>query len=86
MVDYFSCVLQFLTNIFLIPYMALRLLPDDESPKAKSELPDWAPILGAAGFIFGNLSLAWLGFGRPEFGDLAARAQYALNSAGSDRV
>lgn len=79
-------VLQLLTNIFLIPYMALRLQPDEDAPKLSSSLPNWSPAIGLTGFVFGNVSLWWFAFGRPEFGDLALRVQHGMDAFASDRV
>ena len=50
-------------------------------------LPAWAPAVGALGGLVGAISLAWAVAGRPEAGDLAARAAWFADAAGaSDRA
>lgn len=66
--------------------MALRLQPEENIPKVPSKLANWSPAIGVIGFIFGNISLLWFGFGRPEFGDLALRVQHGIDALASDRV
>ncbi|GMH40577.1 hypothetical protein BSKO_08481 [Bryopsis sp. KO-2023] len=78
--------LWFLTNIFFIPYLALRLQPSETPPTPPPELPSWSPLVGATGFFVGNLCLIWGALGRPEFGDLGARITHAVEAYGSDRV
>ncbi len=70
------CMTMFLTNAILTPYMALRYsLP---VPPEKDEFQkDWLGIIfGWIGLTVGIIALIWGFIGRPEFGDLAQRAQY----------
>ncbi len=70
------CMTMFLTNAILTPYMAVRYsLP---VPQEKDEVQkDWLGIIfGWIGLTVGTTALIWGVIGRPEFGDLAQRAQY----------
>ncbi|QLE58806.1 hypothetical protein [Nostoc sp. TCL26-01] len=77
---------MFLTNTFLIPYMAVRainpLVWEKESPQ-KNLL---ARILGCVGLIVGTMAIFWLFFGRSEVGSLAERYNYFLARLMSDRL
>ncbi|WP_088243323.1 nuclear transport factor 2 family protein [Calothrix rhizosoleniae] len=76
---------MFLTNVFLIPYMALRLntpLPEERDYK-KYFL---ARIFGWIGLIVGSIAIFWGFVGRPEFGDLASRGHYFLSQITTNRV
>lgn len=120
--------IMFLTNVFFIPFMALRAAPEPStadssagvtslataggargtaatvrSSKATTTssisrssststsstptgVPDWGFNFGIAGAAVGAFSIAWAFMGRPEFGDLAARAAYLQQEAASNRV
>ena len=75
---------MFLTNVFLIPYMAHRLGQpvSSEAPK-KGRL---ARAFGLIGLLVGTGAIAWFCFARPEFGGLAERWNYFVRKVGSDRV
>ncbi|KAG1670978.1 hypothetical protein FOA52_014367 [Chlamydomonas sp. UWO 241] len=91
---------MFLTNVFFIPFMALRAAPEPEPPGApppaafvsarkpppSDALPAWAPAIGAVCAAVGVLSIGWAAGARPEVGDLAARADYFQTMFSSDRV
>ncbi|MCL7049310.1 hypothetical protein MKW94_025252 [Papaver nudicaule] len=85
---------MFLTNTFLIPYMAIRLNKADteSSPKEPSKLEavmvDSAPVVGLIGGVVCTLCLAWACFGRMDgnFGSLTDRWEYFLGYLGSDRL
>ena len=85
-----SCV-QFLTNIFFVPYLALREQPAgsraraDADPKA-AKLPGYAPIIGITGAAIGLGSIVWALSIRPEYGGLAERWQYFVQQSVSNRV
>ncbi len=73
------CVhLQFLTNVFFIPYMALResdggkpnQAPDGCEP---SSLPPYSATLGVVAAVVGVVTLFWIPLTRPEFGGLTDR-------------
>ncbi|MDJ0601430.1 MAG: nuclear transport factor 2 family protein [Crocosphaera sp.] len=79
-------VAMFLTNVFLLPYMALRFkqptLEKIEEPK-KGMLER---IFGWTGLIVGVIAIIWLFIGRPEFGDLSQKIQYFMTQLQSSRV
>ncbi|OKH19198.1 hypothetical protein [[Limnothrix rosea] IAM M-220] len=75
---------MFLTNVFLIPYMALRrqISPKPFVPQQK---------LIARGFAFvalvvGMVAFGWFGLARPEFGDGGDRLQYFLQQMTDSRL
>jgi len=79
---------MFLTNVFCIPYMALReqqQLPvaGDVPPR---QLPAWAPAVGGIAAVVGTVSIVWAIAARPEFGDVASRLGYLQNKFTGDRV
>lgn len=117
--------IMLLTNIFFVPYLALRALPEAHpshlrpsqrtaaslsssaaAASAKNILEGssvaravaaetvatearWAAAgrtVGGAAMFLGGVSLAWAATARPEYGDLAARASYAGQRFGSERV
>lgn len=72
--------IMFLTNVFFIPFLALRAAPEPEQTKAAKAdaatprpLPSWAPTFGGVGLAVGLFSVFWFLGGRPEYGDLASR-------------
>lgn len=85
---------MFLTNTFLIPYMAIRLNdPDtDKSPPPRSQLGSvmvkGAQVVGAVGGAVCILSIVWALFGRADagFGDIAERWEYVQNYVFSERL
>ena len=72
------CV-QFLTNVFFIPYMALREFrkggrPNDAEPGVEpSALPSYARLIGRVGAAVGLVTLLYVPLARPEYGGLADR-------------
>mmetsp|Transcript_14205 Transcript_14205/g.30781 ORF Transcript_14205/g.30781 Transcript_14205/m.30781 type:complete len:484 (+) Transcript_14205:63-1514(+) len=91
--------IMFLTNVFYIPFLALRAAPEPEPavppgqprgpvprPPPTKPLPGWAPAFGATSAVVGGLSLVWALAARPEYGDLASRVEYFQNMFSSDRV
>lgn len=85
-------LLQFLTNIFFMPYLALRQQPagsrgtaaDADSTQAR--LPDYAPLIGITGAVIGVASIVWAVGVRPEYGGLAERWQYFVQQSFTNRV
>jgi len=85
---------MFLTNTFLIPYMAIRLndLGADQSPPPRSQLGSvmvkGAQVVGAVGGAVCILSIVWALFGRADagFGDIAERWEYVQNYVSSERA
>lgn len=85
-------LLQFLTNIFFMPYLALREQPagsrgtvaDADSNQAR--LPSYAPLIGMTGAVIGVASLIWAVGVRPEYGGLTERWQYFVQQSSTNRV
>ncbi|MGK7908640.1 MAG: hypothetical protein AB4040_15640 [Synechococcus sp.] len=78
----------FLTNVFYLPWLALRrsqqsLPPGPLSPIETVSESRWLPGCLAAVAI---AALGWAGFGRPEFGDFATRWADFQMAVGSDRL
>lgn len=78
-----SCAM-FLTNVFLIPYMALRKdIPSEPFiPQQKLIARGFASVA----LIVGIVSLGWFGLARPEFGDIGDRLSYFLQQMGESRL
>ena len=75
---------MFLTNVFLIPYMAQRLnQPINAEVPKKGRL---ARVFGLVGLVVGTGAIAWFCFARPEFGGLTNRWDYFVEKVRSDRV
>ena len=85
-----SGVLQFLTNVFFVPYMALRQQPAGSrgttDKPGKAQLPGYAPAIGWTGAVIGIASVVWALAVRPEYGGLAERWQYAVQQTFDNRV
>ncbi|WVZ85977.1 hypothetical protein U9M48_032830 [Paspalum notatum var. saurae] len=86
---------MFLTNTFLIPYMAIRLNdPDtDRSPPPQrsqlgSAMVKGAPVVGAIGALVCVLSIVWalVCRGDAAFGGIVERCQYAQSYVLSERL
>ncbi|MGC9503409.1 nuclear transport factor 2 family protein [Baaleninema sp.] len=76
---------MFLTNIFMMPYMARRSMtvPDVSQRREKGLL---ARVFGWTGLVVGSIAVVWFFVGRPEFGGLAERLQFFAEKVTSDRV
>ena len=75
---------MFLTNVFLIPYMAQRL-----KGEAIAQIPEkglLARLFGWVGLIVGTGAIAWFCLARPEFGGLVERWGYFVGKVVGDRV
>ncbi|KAK4263774.1 hypothetical protein QN277_029147 [Acacia crassicarpa] len=85
---------MFLTNTFLIPYMAIRLndAGDEDIQGERSQLgtvmTNGAPIVGIIGGAACLLSLWWALFGRMDanFGGIAERWDFLLDYLASERL
>lgn len=86
---------MFLTNSFLIPYMAIRLNDaDDGSPfpvkrsQLSSVMTNGAPLVGLIGGGACLVSLLWALFGRTDanFGGIVDRWEYLVSYLGSERL
>uniref|UniRef100_A0A803KV38 Uncharacterized protein n=1 Tax=Chenopodium quinoa TaxID=63459 RepID=A0A803KV38_CHEQI len=85
---------MFLTNTFMIPYMAIRLNEADASdyPRKPSQLGTvmikGAPVVGLIGGAVCAISIPWALFGRMDgdFGSVNDRLNFLLSYLGSDRL
>ncbi len=83
-----SCAM-FLTNVFLIPYMAMRV----KNPATKNidhitaRPPIWLSwSFGWISLTVGITAIVWGFIGRPEWGDLGMRLDYLIDQLTSNRV
>lgn len=89
--DVFWILQMFLTNTFLIPYMAIRLNSGrkvDEPRKASrfgSIMTNNAPIVGLIGAGVCLLSTIWAVF-NGDFGGIAERWEFLVSYIGSERL
>lgn len=77
---------MFLTNTFLLPYMAWRFTVTDVQTEETQTKGLLAKIFGLIGLIIGTTSIAWAFLARPEFGDIAARSEFFVQNLMSNRV
>ncbi|MEL6814204.1 MAG: hypothetical protein AAFP03_05235 [Cyanobacteria bacterium J06598_3] len=77
---------MFLTNVFLTPYMALRLAQPAITETTEVKKGWLARGFGLIGLAVGLGAIIWFCFARLEFGSLADRAQYFSYKLVSDRV
>ncbi|KAK6251727.1 hypothetical protein QUC31_013447 [Theobroma cacao] len=85
---------MFLTNTFLIPYMAIRLNEADaDGPPSKrsplgSVMTNGAPVVGLIGGAVCLLSAIWALIGRMDgdFGSITDRWQFLISYLGSERL
>lgn len=92
--DVFWCLQMFLTNTFLIPYMAIRLNDaDDASVPIKrsnfgSVMTNGALLVGLIGGGVCLVSVLWALFGRMDsnFGGVVDRWEYLVGYLGSERL
>ena len=77
---------MFLTNVFLMPYMALRLKQEVSEPQTVANKGILARLFGALGLTVGNLAILWFCFNRPELGNVASRFTYLGQQMTHNRV
>ncbi|XP_077241066.1 uncharacterized protein LOC143881701 [Tasmannia lanceolata] len=85
---------MFLTNTFLIPYMAIRLDDNDQryAPRKVSKLGSLmtagAPVVGLIGGVACVVSAWWSFFGREDggFGTVTDRLEFLTRYLGSERL
>lgn len=80
---------QFLTNAFFVPYMAVReRLPSREERKLEKprQLPSFSRVFGIVSFAIAGISVAWLLGGRPESGGLDVRWAFAVEQFNCNRA
>ncbi|MBE9080260.1 nuclear transport factor 2 family protein [Romeria aff. gracilis LEGE 07310] len=76
---------MFLTNVFLMPYMALR----QNAPTPLPEPPQKGPLartFGWTGIAVGAIAILWFLTAQPEAGELSQRLQYFIEQVQTDRV
>ncbi len=77
---------MFLTNVFLMPYMALRLatpIPETQNLTQKGTI---ARLFGSLGLTVGFLAVIWFCLNRPELGGVLSRFNYLWQQMVSNRV
>ncbi|XP_056850435.1 uncharacterized protein LOC108827518 isoform X1 [Raphanus sativus] len=87
-------LMMFLTNTFLIPYMAIRLndADQDDKPSKRSQLGEamtkGASVVGLTGVTVCLISTLWSLYGRADggFGGIMERWQYLIGYLGSERL
>ncbi len=79
-------VAMFLTNVFLLPYMALRFKQPTLEKIQEHKKGFLDRSFGWIGLIVGIIAIIWLFIGRPEFGDFSQRIQYFITQLQSSRV
>lgn len=85
---------EFLTNIFFVPYMALReqapgtfgTVSEEEANKRKPALPSYTKAIAVTAAVVGVTSIVWALAVRPEYGGLADRWQWTVARAQDNRV
>ncbi len=75
---------MFLTNIFLMPYMAARLLSDTDAEKG--ERGRLARSFGLIGLGVGLVGLVWTFWTQPDVGGLSERFAYFVEQVSGNRV
>lgn len=76
---------MFLTNVFLMPYMAMRLGQPTDSPNLPKK-GTLARVFGSLGLLVGNFAVIWFCFNRPELGGVINRFDYLGQQVVSNRV
>lgn len=77
---------MFLTNVFLMPYMALRLKETGSESHSVPSRGILARLFGALGLTVGNLAVVWFCFNRPELGGVLSRFDYLGQQILTNRV
>lgn len=77
---------MFLTNTFLIPYMALRSMTSPLHAEEKLPNKALARSFGWIGLVVGTIALGWAVGGRPEFGGITERTRYMMQCLMTDRL
>lgn len=77
---------MFLTNVFLMPYMALRLRCPKSNSKKLLHQGTLARLFGSIGLTVGNLAIIWFCLNRPELGGVISRFNYLGQQMVSNRV
>uniref|UniRef100_A0A7S3VQV0 SnoaL-like domain-containing protein n=1 Tax=Dunaliella tertiolecta TaxID=3047 RepID=A0A7S3VQV0_DUNTE len=86
--------IMFVTNVFFIPFLALRAAPEPEtasgsgtSSNQQVSYPGWTKGCALVGLTVGLFSVGWAFLGRPELaGDLADRWSFFQQEVSGNRV
>ena len=76
----------FLTNAFMIPYMAMRAAMPSPAEVPSPSKGLLARAFGWIGLLVSGMALFWFGFIGPEFGTVAERLQYFGTQLTTNRV
>lgn len=84
-------MLQFLTNVFMVPYMALRerISKADLKKRPKDTpkpLPSFSKLFGGISLVISVVSIFWVFQGRPDFGGFDARLGFAVEQFNGNRA
>ena len=85
-------LMQFLTNVVFLPYVAVRetakhFSPDSTGdPRATNMLPGYEKYVGYVAGCVAVASAYWAVGGRPEFGGLGERWLWAMHAFSTNRV
>ncbi|EKV03781.1 hypothetical protein Lepto7375DRAFT_6095 [Leptolyngbya sp. PCC 7375] len=77
---------MFFTNVFLMPYMALRLQQPVPETKLEPTKGILARFFGALGLTVGNLAIIWFCLNRPELGGALSRFSHLGEQITHNRV
>ncbi|CAL5220468.1 g2491 [Coccomyxa viridis] len=83
---------QFLTNVFFIPYMAVRQFESKTKPNLAApgcdpkRLPPYASVLAVVGVIVGVATFFWMPLAHPEYGSIADRWDFFLEACTLNRA
>ena len=81
--------LQFLTNVFFVPYMALRErlpTPEQKPREQPRRLPSFSRLFGTVSLGVGVISVAWAIGGRADAGPIEQRWQFAVEQFHGNRA
>ncbi|MEM7793790.1 MAG: hypothetical protein AAF579_04960 [Cyanobacteria bacterium P01_C01_bin.118] len=77
---------MFLTNVFLMPYMALRLKNAQSESANLANKGTLSRLFGSLGLIVGNVAVVWFCFSQPDIGGIPSRFAYLGQQVGTNRV
>ena len=77
---------MFLTKVFLMPYMAARLLQDPPEAAVSLSKGPLAKLFGLIGLGVGLLAMVWICLVQPDLGGFPERATYFTEQVAKNRV